>query len=416
MLYLKILSLRKECFVKFKFNAVLVCMFVFLICRSAVAGVAYNLEDFEDKGLNAGLSFIRQDNRNFAKVNLSPDLQLGPVGVGLDFNGYLPTDGGTVPAELQAVNLRMLSYDHNHIAGVKWGRLSHVTFGYGLLMDNYDSGSFGSREFNNQKAGVLGYGTISNIRVDGMWTASNVRAGRVSYTLSESFLLGSPIVFGANYVTDTDGIDRPIEGRTDRITRPIQSGVGGDIGLPIAGDFLTLYTEYAQLREQGAGSGAAAGMKGTFFGQADYRLEYRRLGAGFVPGFFNGLYEAVSAGPLPTTEANGVMGALGASVMDGYFKGDIVYEAYDGYDPVLTGAVGWKKVNNTVGVVNYSRAFGKGGAAVAQADVLYYTGGMFDYVVTYKRTYLDAFAFTESYSVGVRLNLNSLVPKLPFIM
>ena len=401
-----------------KISTKVLFVLVFLTLSTALkASVQYRLEDFEEKGLKGGLSYVRVNGKNFAKVGLSPDLQLGAVGVGLDLNAYIPTDGGAVPSSLQSVVVRSVSYDHNHQAGIKWGRLTRVNFGYGLLMNNYDSGSFGSVEFNNEKAGTLLYGTYGDLRVDALWTASNVKGGRISYTLPESIFLGSPIVFGANYVTDADGINRVTEAGTI-VSRNIQSTIGFDIAAPIGGEFFTLYAEYAQFREQGQGSGASAGFKGSFSNQLDYRLEYRSLGAKFVPGYFNSVYEATSFNfnnDAPKGTLSGVLGGVGFGLMDNYLKADLVYEAYQGFNPLLTAAVGWKKMSNTVGVINYSKPFSSGGNAVAEANILYYTGGLFDYVATIKRVYTTNDLFTESYAIGARVNLSSLFPNIPFI-
>ena len=181
------------------------------ICSSSYAAIAYEIGEFEKKGLSSGFSLVKINGNDFGRLSISPDLQLGPVGVGLDINAYLPFAGGDVPSELQAVNVRFISYDHNNMMGFKWGRLSKVNFGYGLLMDNYDSGSFGTTEFNSNKAGVLSYVNIEPIKVQAMMTASNVQSARVTFTQADTFLLGSPVILGATVVMDTDGIDRTLK-------------------------------------------------------------------------------------------------------------------------------------------------------------------------------------------------------------
>ena len=97
-------------------------------------------------------------------------------------------------------------------------------------------------------------------------------------------------------------------------------------------------------------------------------------------------------------------------------KAGLMYENYDNIDPIWTAAVGWKRMNNTAGVVNYKKVFGRAGLpGLLSADILYYTGQLLDYVIHYKRLYLSDGTFTESWAAGVQMNLDSFVPKLPFI-
>lgn len=381
----------------------------------AWAGISYKLEDFEEEGLNSQISFLNLDGRGFVKAALSPDFQLGPLGLGLDFNLYIPTDGGGIPNDLHSVALRSISYDHNDDAGIKWGRLTDVTYGYGLIMDDYDSGSFGSTEFNTEKAGFKGYVQVEPFRVDAFYTASEVLGTRLSYTYPDSFLLGSPVVFGVTYVQDGNGINRNYMNQT--VTAPRHRMVGADIGVPIAGDFFTLYTEVAKNLDNGEGSAGSAGFRGDFFGQLEYRLEYRELGHRFVPGYFNEVYEAVGY-DFSQTESNikGILGSLGASVFGDYVKAGFMYESYEGKDPLITAALGWRRLMNTVGVINYVMPFAGSQNAKLFADILYYTNGPLDYIIRYKRIYKSNSIYNESYEVGVRVNLNNLVPKLPFIM
>ena len=394
-----------------------ISVFVFILSLSTIlfGGIQYNLEEFQDNGLSSQFSLVDHGGKRYARFGLSPNLAFGPLGVGVDLNLFMPTEGDAVPSDLSSVVLRRVSYDHQDQAGFTWGRLQKVNFGYGLLMDDYDSGSFGSTVFTNEKAGVLAYGTYQNVRVDGMMTASKVNGVRASYTLEESLIMGSPVVFGVNYVKDTDGISDIYDGKS--IQREAQEGYGLDIGVPIAGDFLTVYTEYAKLTDQG--QGMSAGFKGSLFGQFDYRAEYRTLGERFAPGYYNGLYEATSFDFSTDSIAEKTSGYLvsgGTSFMEDLMKAGLMYENYDNIDPIWTAAAGWKRMNNTAGVVNYKKVFGRAGLpGILTADILYYTGQLLDYVIHYKRIYLSDGTFTESWAAGVQMNLDSFVPKLPFI-
>ena len=277
-------------------------------------------------------------------------------------------------------------------------------------MDDFDTTLGGdSVEYTTSKGGVLGYGTFNNVRGDVLWTPNHLNAYRASYQIDNTPLMGSPIVFGANYVNDSDGVEK--------FNRSAQQGYGVDIGLPIAGDFFTLYTEYAQLSESANNQnqntkGVSAGFKGSV-GLVDYKMEYRSLGAGFMPSYFNTTYEATA---LPTAHSEKVSGFLGSAALnlfDGYFKVGAMYEKYEDLD-MFSAAFGWKEIGKTVGVINYARPLSNGGSsAVADADILYLTGGSLDYVVHIRREYTNNDTYTESYSVGLRMNLSKLFG-LPF--
>jgi hypothetical protein len=387
--------------------ALFFCIFLTSITHAAVH---YDLTDFQENGIYGGASYLKVGGRDFLKTGFSPDLELGPFSVGFDINIYLPTgaDSGPYPSDLSVFALRHVSYDDGE-KGFTWGRLRNVTLGYGLLMDQYDSGMGGTSEFNTLKAGALGYYNYDDIRFDVMWTVTNVKAARASYTYYDSIIMGSPVIFGATYVEDSDGInenfmDKPIQ-------RERQEGLAIDLGLPIAGDFLTGYLEYAHLYDRGKGGNV--GFKGNFFDQFDYRMEYRRLGAQFVPGYFNTVYEATSFDfdvNAPDELISGYLASLGMTFMDGAFKGGMVYEKYDDRDGLITGALGWSNFSNTTGVLNYTMPFNGKNYRVITADIIYKTNGMMDYICHGKRTYVASGAYIETWSVGTRVDLGRMFP------
>ncbi|MGE4169476.1 MAG: hypothetical protein AB7F28_02010 [Candidatus Margulisiibacteriota bacterium] len=388
-----------------------------LLCTSVMAApVAYRLEDFEGPGVMGNAGLVNVQGNSLAKVGISPDLALGPIEVGFDMNAYIPLNGATVPAELQWFSLRHVGFDFENVAGLKWGRLTNVTYGYGLVMDHYDSGAGGSGEFTTDKAGVKGYLQLDPIRVDAMVTAKNLKAARLSYLWSDSFLLNWPLAIGTTYVTD-DGVSAtPVPGNS--VTRPQVSALGVDLAFPVGGDFLTFYLEGSQLMDKDnaiLGRGASAGMKGDLMSFFEYRAEYRRLGAGFVPGYFGQDYEASSftfPTDAPQKDINGFLISAGAQVND-IFKVGLGFEGYDDRAPLLTGALGWHSLFNTVGVINYSMPFQAQGNHTLSSTIHYKTGGAFDYIVSVKREYVASGAFNETVSVGTQVNLTKAFG-LPF--
>ncbi len=386
---------------------------------SMYAVVQYRLEDFEKEGgkTSAGLVFV--DGNPFLKAGLSPDFNLGPIALGLDLNLYVPLKGDSPSlSDLSPVVLRRIGYTHKDQWGFEWGGLRGVNYGYGLLMDNYNSDSGGSSEFSTEKAGVKGFAKVMGVRLDGMWTVSNITAGRLSYELD----LGIPLVAGATVIQDADGMNYSPDGGTTTITAPVKRGIAADIGIPIGGELFALYVEHARLLNENdtlsdANAGSAAGFRGNLFQQVDYRFEYRILEAGFIPGYFNNTYEALGFdnANLPTSSFNGYLGTISTAIMDDYVKFGLEYQHLEGLDPMLTAAAGWKEISNTVGVINYTQAFSNGSKPVAEAEILYKTGGTMDYIVKIKRVYTTVDEYTESYGVGFRFNMDKLMPGIPFL-
>jgi len=79
--------------------------------------------------------------------------------------------------------------------------------------------------------------------------------------LPNSSFLGAPIILGATAIRDEDGVST-----TTPATSGLKVGYGADVAIPVAGDFMTGYVEYAMLRDNGveSGKGGSVGVKGDF--------------------------------------------------------------------------------------------------------------------------------------------------------
>ncbi len=378
----------------------------------ALADVQFSLADFE-KVSAPRFSMISVGGSMFGKLSLSPDFNLGPVGVGVDSNLYIPMDSsGPYPSEFNSIVLRRVAYDHNKVAGFEYGRLQNVTYGHGLLMNNYDSGAGGATsEFSNEKAGAKGYVRISDLTVNAMYTASQVKAARITYDTPIN-LMGVPVVAGATYVTDEDGIDKQVDG--NQVSRSSQSGYGFDVAYPLGGEFMTFYSEYAKLENQG--EGASVGVRGDLLSMFGYKAEYRTFGANFVPEYFNRAYEATAfnaATDMPGKTLSGFLVGAYGNVFEDYVRLGAEYEFYEDRN-LLSAALGWQRLMDTAGVINYKVPFQTGGQAILSSDIAYYTGGPVDYVVHWKQVAIDANTKTESYAVSLRFNMQKMFPGLPF--
>lgn len=400
-------------------KTILALLFVTYFSASLFGVVSYDLSDFEDEGTKSNIGFVNVDGKTYLKASISPDFPVGPLQLGIDLNLYAALESGAdYPSELSFISLRYVGYDYHNKAGFKWGQLTNLTMGQGLLMDNYDTAAAGSSVFNTEKAGLWGYGTVKNVKLQGLYTYGNVRGGRIEYTLPKYTLLGAPIVLGGTFVEDSDGIDETVNGVD--VTRAQVQGYSGDVALPFGGEFFTTFVEYAVLKDVEAdidGSGVFVGAKGTFsfLNNLTYKAGYTVLGENFVPGYFNGTYEATSfdiATDAPDKQISGFLAGADIDLAGGYFKAGGQIEKYEDQDALVTAAFGWKRFQNTVGVINYTRPFGGEDNAIAKMSILYYTGSWMDYVAHVKRVYYTGGQFNEYWQFETRINMSKLFPNI----
>jgi len=380
------------------------------LCSSVVeAKTTYDLSEFSTRPANVNIGPLTVDGDTFLKVGLSSDFEIWDLTLGLDLNLYV---GDNVPNNFNTVVVRKIKYEYDDSLGIEWGRLKHVTLGNALLMDNYDSGAFGSYEFSNKKAGAKGFLEYEPLRVEALYTSTQVLGARLEYTFSDSLLLGSPVSIGGSYVHDKDGINTSYDGVA--IFRPEQKGWSADVTVPIAGEYLKLFSEYAELTEGLTGNGISAGVRGKLINRINYRAEHRTLGAGFIPGYFDHNYEATSQteDPIQDKTVTGFLGGLGVEFGD-HFKASGTYEKYEDSAPILSGALGWRSIFNTAGVVNYTESFGGNDSAVLSSDVVVRTDGVLAYVLHFKRIYQPGGPTSDSYGVSIQMRLDNFF-KIPF--
>ncbi len=389
---------------------ILTAVFVWMLSWSVNAGVRYDIADFESAGPKGDVGVVSVGDATFFKLGLSPDLKLGGLELGLGLNLYVPiTDGADYPSDLSFLSLRHIGYTHKDLFGIKGGRLTGVNLGHGLLMDNFDTGSGGSAEMSMDKAGVLAFARLGSLKIHTLATAQALYGVRTTLRLPESLVLGMPVEVGASYITDQEGVGDSSDSTS--VTRVKQDGYSADVSLPIGGKLFTPYVEYANLVDQG--TGLSAGFYGKLGSKFDYRAAYRVLEKGFAPGYFNQAYYAQSFDfetDALKEDVAGILAQVNADLM-GVAKAGAMYENYSGTQ-LLTWALGWKRIQNVAGVVNYTQTFQEEVNPVADATLIYYTHKPFDVIINVKRVYQDDGSFTESYNSGFRLNLDRLVPSI----
>lgn len=375
-----------------------------LLVAHTTWGVSYFLEDFDKKGNHASFGFLTVGNQTYFKVGLSPDVELGPLKIGVDVNTYVNASGtGVTLADTNTISIRKVGYTHDDVASIDYGVQRGVRYGYGLLVNQYRTDSGGAtNEFSGQKAGVKGWLKIDRVRLDALSTGGNVHAGRLEVACEECPMI--PLKVGATYIIDQDGVSSPVNGSL--ITRPAQSGYAVDIGYPVFGEYLTLFTEYAKLTDQG--SGVAAGALLDLF-SIRMTAQLRSWSDQFVPGYFDDNYESTTFDFNQTTIKGDMGGLVGLSVGD---EGDpyrvgLQWENFRNQQ-LISGAVGWAELMSTTGVLNYTYPLVTGGLPVINGTILYRPEGSLSYLTTIKRTYFSNGQYNDTVSVGIRLDVAQL--------
>jgi hypothetical protein len=238
------------------------------------------------------------------------------------FQTYFPLANQPVSTYLF---FRKASYETDYVT-LKWGRQRPVTFGQGLLLYNYDSGSGGvNTNLSTEKMGLLTHSTFANVNVDALVTARSLYAGRLNASFSDVISPDIPLVVGVTAVKDFAAVNG-------------QSGVGIDLSLPVGGDFLVGFMEYANLANHGNGLGVGA--RGDLLGLAFYRVELRHITQGFIPGYFGATYERFPTAIFDDSVSSRLGGiiTLGMLTEDGSRYG-FQYERYGDKDALTLSTV-----------------------------------------------------------------------------
>ncbi len=257
----------------------------------------------------------------------TPDFKYGALGIGLDINVPL-YNGDQVGIDNMVV--RYLEYATTDW-GARYGLISNVTYGAGLMMSNYTTVLKGGLIPSDQQAGLRAYykKDIYSLEVLGTW--SRVYGARATQQVLPY------LTFGQYFVCDADGITQIRPDGTQKVF-PSQSGWGVDAMAPF---FLNsvLFAEYAKLNNYGGGlsAGISAGYD-LALARLNFKAEKRYLDKDFVPEYYNEEYETNPV-DIVSYEAAGIS-------RDGYkvsMTGDVlntakfwaVLEGYNGSNSAL---------------------------------------------------------------------------------
>lgn len=277
----------------------------------------------------------------YFQIGLLPEITLWKLGVGIDLYLYFDEENKLRKEDWNDSNDYL-----NKILYVKYGQkgepvfaylggIRSTTLGHGLIMSNYtnmlrypDVRTIGG--ILDVDFGVGGFETIvANLN------QAEVFGGRVYYRpfRNSSLPIIHRLAVGGSVVTDTDP-DSDDDTKDDSVTV-----WGADIELPIfENKFFSIlaHADYAQMEladkyeltgSSDNGKGITEGIMGNIF-FLNYRFEYRRLEANFIPSYFDSYYDidrwnsvtsTTKASSIPNTNkpiAEGPYGELSFSLLN----------------------------------------------------------------------------------------------------
>ncbi|MCX5751560.1 MAG: hypothetical protein NT099_07850 [Candidatus Saganbacteria bacterium] len=284
-------------------------------------------------GLSIG--YVKDGTQEVGIVSWQPDLKYGPFGMGINFNVPL---GDKRPTGFQEFVFRYVEYD-DAMRGLRYGVLTDITLGSGLLMDKYSTLGNASTLLNGTQLGLRGYYTfedvmnLESLKLFGMRTYSNLYAVRLEEKVYPWLILGQSSVW------DTDGTTIKKPDGTYQSFAP-ESGYGLDLTIPLIWD-ADYYLEGAKLANHGAGASTGIKwIKDYFVADFSFNVGLRYMERNFIPGYFNEGYEN---DPIDMVSVE----ARGGGPRSGYFLG------LNGRALGMLGVgVGLEGYNNEPGVLN----------------------------------------------------------------
>ena len=253
-----------------------------------------------------------------------------------------------------------------------------------------------------------------------MFTGSGIQAIHADYTISQNLAFGLPLLIGGMYIQDSVGVF-DADDTSIKLRNP-QKAYAATLSVPIIKRLLSAYAEYGVLLSHG--TGISLGVSGKWQKLLTYRLEYRNLSEGFVPGYFNTTYQASTFDFTKNalkSHTDGMVAALGAYLIEDYVKTDLMFEVYSNNNPVFSWALGWSKLGPTSGVVNFIKSFQDSNAGIINANIAYEQLPLIpfscDAVFFINRVYKNPNNlndYDQTIGFGIRPNLTKIF-NLPFI-
>lgn len=264
--------------------------------------------------LTGGMGLKWIDGELFYSIYFSPEISFANFGLGLGLSVDINSKGSLRQENFNEFSdyLSIIRYLRYGLKGepvfIKLGALDYYTLGHGSIMHLYNN----SPTFDVRKIGLvcdIHFGLFGFESIYSRFGEAGV-AGLRGYVRPLQFssagdipILGN-LEVGATYAGDFNDKAGIVSASYDPVQRKLNvikddgsiSIIGLDLGLPvIQGSLLNLilYTDYANII--GFGSGTATGVLMNFnplgLVSGSVKLERRFNGSGYIPSYFNSLYE-----------------------------------------------------------------------------------------------------------------------------
>lgn len=347
------------------------------------------MEDLETS--NGTFSMISHEGKNVLNMHVQQEFKFNEIAIGGGLNIVFPEKQR--PPGLSLVEIQYIQYD-NSVYGIELGRMKAETYGYGLILDEYNS-SPATTYFNIKRAGIKAYTKFwspSSLYV--MYTGTGIIGTRFSCDLY-NILEKNPLVAGLNFVKDTDGVQDINKATINKDAY----GYSVDLGFKLINPWMDSYIECGALSN--TSTAMTIGTKldaGKIF---DFMVEYRILGENFIPGLFNSNYEIA---PRDIK--------IKAPATTGYFAGaearllpfgilSFGFEGYRNRDAVARVALAFNKIAGTSGVISYEQILQPNIPYKVSAVITQPLNSLTKLVIYYEQVGLKESSYTLSYIMNI---------------
>lgn len=283
--------------------------------QSAAASMA------QKQMIGGGFGLTRVDTATYFLFNFAPELSFGKLGVGLDVNLRVSTDGKIRKEDWDETYdyLRIIRY-------VRWGMkrdplyiragvLDYSRLGHGFIVYNYRN----TASYDLRRIGIefdmdferFGFESVySDIGGSGLFGARGY-VKPLRFTKLGSIPIVGGFEVGATYAADFhENANKTSPDNTGRIRTAADGGslsiIGFDAGLPLLSLSVlssTLYFDYAKIVDFGSGSAVGIDLNFSGLGLINIGAKYERrwTGAEFLPSYFGPLYEKERYIPIRDT-------------------------------------------------------------------------------------------------------------------
>lgn len=274
--------------------------------------------------IEGGLGLLWIDGEPHYSFRIAPEIGFSKIGVGLDLRLELDKSGSIRKENFNEASdylsiIRYVRYgSKKDPVYARIGALDYATLGHGSIMYLYNN----SPSYDARKIGLeldLNFDKFGFESVYGTFGQKGV-FGLRGYVLPMQFtqLASVPVIrnleIGATFATDfneyagvTSGIIDPLSGKFKAINdEGAVSVIGFDIGLPVVRTSMltwNLYFDYVKMLNYGSGGALGTSLNFTGLGLVNLqaKLERRFNGDGYIPSYFNSMYEIERFNYNPTT-------------------------------------------------------------------------------------------------------------------